>query len=155
MRTDLSPGLDALAELVADVALHIEIPDPEFFDLGPERLASLVAQTSNAYGRAARAAGMARAEAKLARGRYERKYKANRRGANDYERDANAMESASWEHEVMVEADAIATVAEGVESAARIASESARKLLGAYENELTAGVRERAGKYGDEDFKPY
>lgn len=155
MRTELSPGLEALAEQATDIALHIELPDPEFIDLGPQRLASLVAQTSNAYGRAARLAGMARAEAKLARGRFERKYKSSRRGANDYERDANAMEAAAWEHEVWVEADAIATLADGVESAARIASESARKLLGQQSDMMMAEMRGARGQLEDKDYQPY
>ena len=126
----LSPGLDELVKAILDSSLKVEIPDPASVDLPPEELASLVARASNAYSSAARAAGMARAEAKLAKGRYERKYKtAKNDGRNDNEREANAMASASDAHEAWCNADAVAEVAEGVESAARIASESARKLL--------------------------
>jgi hypothetical protein len=148
----LSPGLAELAKQIADTSLQIEIPDPEFVDLGPMKLASLVARSSNAYGRCARLAGMARAEAKLAKGRYDRKYKASRKGSNDTERDAVGMEAAADEHSVWVQAEAVATVAESVEAAARIASESARKLLGQQESMLMATGRERRGAYQDSDF---
>lgn len=151
----LSPGLDALAEQIADTSLLVEIPDPEVIDLGPMRLASLVARASNAYGRAARLAGLARAEAKLAKGRYDRKYKASRKGANDTERDAHGMEAAADEHAVWIQAEAVATVAESVEAGARIASESARKLLGQAESMFMASGRERRGAYLEGDYSSW
>lgn len=151
----LSPGLDALADQVADQALRIEIPDPAVVDLGPIDLASLVARTANMYGRSARLAGMARAEAKLAKGRFDRKYKQSRvRGRNDTERDANAMAECDDEHQIWTMADAIATVAESIEAAARIASESSRKLLGQQETMFRASERETRGAYAEEDFRP-
>lgn len=152
----LSPGLEALAAQVADTSLHIEIPDPESIDLGPAQLASLVARSSNAYGRAARLAGMARAEAKLAKGRFDRKYKQSRtQGNNDTQREARAMAMCEEEHVVWIQAEAIATVAESVESGARIASESARKLLGQQENMMTASGRESRGAYQDSDYSSW
>lgn len=125
----LSPGLDVLAKSLLDASLKVELPDPGAVDLPPEDLASLVARTANAYMRASRLAGMCRAEAKISKGRFERKYKQNRQGKNDFEREAFAMGEAADEHEAWTQAEAVAEVADGVEAAARVASESARKLL--------------------------
>ena len=61
-----------------DSEYFITIPDTNTLDLGIHELASLVARTSNVYGRIARFAGMARAQYKLIEGSYKRVYKANR-----------------------------------------------------------------------------
>lgn len=149
-----------LAESVADVRILAEplvaIPDPSDVDLPLEVLASLVARTSNEYTRRARFAGMARAHAKLARGRYERIYKQHRgQGRNDKERDAAAMTAAAEHHEAMCDAEAVAEVADALEAAARVASESARKLFDKA-HAMTVGVRrEQHGMLQDSDFQPY
>ena len=105
----------------------LEIPDVDTIDLPLDNLAALVAKSSNNYARVARFAGMARAEAKLAKGRYERKFKRLRtQGKNDKEREANALQECVDEHTAMVNAEAVAEIADSLESAARIASESSR-----------------------------
>jgi hypothetical protein len=149
-------SMDALAKAIAEESLTVEIPDPLVIDLSPADIASLVARSSNAFGRAARLAGMARAEAKRAKGRYEQKLRVSRQeGKNDYERAANAAEVTADELETWLDAEEIATVAESVEDAARVASESARKLLDKIESLGWAAAREQRGAYQEKDFQPY
>jgi hypothetical protein len=144
-----------IAELLDTVGV-VEIPDPLVIDLSPADIASLVAKSSNAYGRAVRNAGIARAEAKRAKGRYEQKLKRSRsEGKNDYERAAFAAEVTEEMHTAWLDADYVATVAEAVEDAARVASESARKLLDKIESLGMAAAREAHGAYKDSDFQPY
>jgi hypothetical protein len=151
----LTPGLDKLAEQLADESMSIEIPDPLLIDLSPTDLASLVARTANAYGRATRLAGMAKAEAKRAKARFDYVNKRNRKGNNDAEREANALTVAEEEYTLWVDAEQVSAVAEGVESAARVASESARKLLDKIESLGMAAAREAAGTYQERDYSPY
>jgi hypothetical protein len=155
MMHPLTPGLDKLAEQLADESMNIEIPDPMLVDLGPADLASLVARTANSYGRAARLAGMARAEAKRAKARYDYVLKRNRVGNNDAEREAHALAVAEEEHTLWTDAEQVAAVADGIESAARVASESARKILDKIESLGMAAAREQAGAYREGDFAPY
>lgn len=63
----------------------VEIPEEDVIDLGLDKLASLVARTSNVYGRAARFAGMARANYKIIEGKYKKVYKSSRVGKNEAE----------------------------------------------------------------------
>jgi hypothetical protein len=151
----VSPSPEAISEALADEALRIEIPDPAVVDLTAADLSSLVARTANAYGQISRLAGMARAEAKLAKGRYDRSYKLNREGRNDFEREAKATALSAEAHEHWLQAEAVAEVAESAESAARIASESARKLLGSLGEMAAAEGRGRAGSFEEKDFRPY
>lgn len=135
---------------------HVELPDTDTVDLPMDEIASLVARTSNAYSRAARFAGIARAQAKLAKGRYERAFKTSRgTGRNDDERRANAMEATAAYHSAMVTAESIAEIAESYESAARIASESIRKIFDKAGAMVMGQARESHGIYRDSDFRPY
>lgn len=107
----------------------VRIPEGADVDLPSQEIDHLIAKTSNIYGRVARLAGIARAYAKLTKGKYERVYKSSKgTGSNIAEREAKAMQEALPEHKTMVMADAIAELASGLENAARVASESARKL---------------------------
>lgn len=134
----------------------IELPDANMVDLPMEDVMAYVAKSANNFGRVARLAGMARAEAKLAKGRYERKFKRLRsQGKNDAERESLAMEGCIEEHMAMVNADAVAELAESLEAAARIASESSRKILDKTQAMQMAATREQAGYISDRDFRPY
>ena len=133
----------------------IEIPDVNYIDLTIHDLASLVARTSNVYGRSARFAGMARANFKLIEGKYKKVYKSSRVGKNEAEREAAAMEAAEAEYSALVTCEAIVNLAESLESSARIASESARKLMDKVQSMQIASSRESKGYYLDEDFKTY
>lgn len=133
----------------------IEIPDSDTIDLGLDSLASLVAKSSNVYGRAARFAGMARANLKLIEGKYKKVYKSSRIGKNEAEREAAAMEAAEEEYSALITCEAIVSLAESMESAARIASESARKLMDKVQSMQIASARESKGYYQDTDFSTY
>lgn len=133
----------------------IDLPMANTVDLPIEELASYVARTANAYTRAARYAGMANAEYKLAKGRFDRKYKTMRTGKNDAERDRAAMEACQKEHDEMIAAEAIAELADALEHGARVASESIRKIYGAAQNMVTGQRREETGAYKDQDFAPW
>lgn len=154
----LGPELAQITEAIAqrqsgDHPFLITLPDAYTIDLALEDIASLVARTANAYGRAARFAGMARAEAKLAKGRYERKYKRARRGSNQNERDAAAMEAATPEHVALATAEAVAELAEALENGARVASESIRKIFDKAQSMQIAQLRESKGTYRESDFR--
>lgn len=155
----LGPQIQEVVMAYADKSSYssyfIEIPDADTIDLGLDALASLVAKTSNVYGRAARFAGMARANYKLVEGRYKKVYKSSRVGRNEAEREANAMEAAEEEYAALVTCEAIVNLAESMESAARIASESARKLMDKAQSMQIASARESKGYYREEDFSTY
>lgn len=130
----------------------IEIPEVDDIDLGIHDLANLVAKTSNAYGRAARFAGMARANYKLVEGRYKKVYKKNRNGKNEAEREASAMAAAEEEYEALITSEAIVNLAESMETSSRIASESARKLMDKVQSMQIASAREEKGFFTEKDF---
>lgn len=130
----------------------IELPDINTIDAPLEDLASLVARTSNAYGRIARIAGIARAQFKIAKGRYERKYKQSLEGRNAEERKQNAISLSESEHVAMTIAESIAEYADSLEIAARIASESARKIYDKVSSMSSASNRESHGYYSDSNF---
>lgn len=133
----------------------IHIPEVDAVDMTVADLASLVARTSNVYGRVTRFAGMARAHFKLCEGRYKKVYKSNRTGKNEAEREANALEAAEEQYTAMITAESIVQLAESMEGAARIASESARKLLDKLQSMQIATSREEKGSYLDSDFSTY
>lgn len=133
----------------------VSIPDVDTLDLGIHEMASLVARTSNVYGRVARLAGMARAQYKLIEGSYKKVYKANRVGKNEAEREANALEAAENEYTALITAEAIVNLAESMELAARIASESARKLIDKIQSMQVASAREEKGYFSEKDFNTY
>ena len=98
---------------------------------------------------------MARANYKLIEGKYKKVYKSSRVGKNEAEREAAAMEAAEAEYSALVTCEAIVNLAESLESSARIASESARKLMDKVQSMQIASSRESKGYYLDEDFKTY
>jgi len=133
----------------------VEIPEEDVVDLGLDKLASLVARTSNVYGRAARFAGMARANYKIIEGKYKKVYKSSRVGKNEAEREAAAMEAAETEYSALVTCEAIVNLAESLENSARIASESSRKLMDKVQSMQIASARETKGYYAESDFQTY
>lgn len=133
----------------------ITIPDMDVVDLSLNQLGSLVARSSNVYGRVARFAGMARAQYKLIEGRYKKVYKANRVGKNEAEREANALNAADSQHSALTAVEAIVQLAESMESAARISSESARKLMDKVQSMQVASSREEKGSFSENDFRTF
>lgn len=154
----LSPEVRDIVKIINDPDQEnylVSLPDPDTVDAPLEELASLVARTSNAYGRIARFAGMAKADYKLAKGRYDRKYKRSRVGRNDAERDRAAMDACEQEHVAMTVTEAISDMADSIENAARIASESSRKMYDKASSMNFAQRREDHGSFRDRDFTPY
>jgi len=129
----------------------VEIPEMDNIDLGVYDLANLVAKTSNAFGRATRFAGMARANFKLAEGQYKRVYKKHRTGKNEAEREAAALSAAEREYDAMVTAEALVNLAESMEMSSRIASESARKLMDKVQSMQIASAREEKGFHAEKE----
>jgi len=151
----LNEVLDAYSQKENFNTYFVEMPEADIIDLGIEHIASLVARTSNVYGRAARFAGMARAQYKIIDGRYRKIYKTNRVGKNDAEREASAIAAAESEYSALVTCEAIVNLAESIETSARISSESARKLLDKVQSIQIASYREERGAYLDSDFSTY
>jgi len=152
----LGPQLKEITKVISESAsdgfYRVEIPTGDTVDLPLEELSSLVARTSNVFGRAARFSGMARAAQKLAKGKYDRKYKQNRVGKNDAERDKNATENTKQEHLELTVYESIAELAESLEHASRVASESSRKIFDKAGNTMVAQQREDRGTYREQDF---
>lgn len=137
-------------------SLLTDIPVGEMLDqLTLEDLASLVAQTSNAYIRASRLSGIAHAEYKIAKGVFDRKWKKSRIGGNAEERERNAMQACEAEHAALTSAEVLVELAEGLEHGARVASESIRKIFGSAHNMTIGASRESTGTYSDSDYTPH
>lgn len=147
--------LDAYGNGETSHLYFVNIPEIDSVDMSQADLASLVARSSNVYGRVTRFAGMARAHYKLCEGRYKKVYKSNRTGKNEAEREANALEAAEEQYTAMITAESIVHLAESMESAARIASESARKLMDKLQQMQIASLREEKGSYLESDFNTY
>ena len=155
----LDPQLKEIIEVFStssDMGKYfIEIPDSNYIDLTINDLASLVARSSNVYGRAARFAGIARAQYKLLEAQYKRVYKANRVGKNEAEREAAAITAADKEYMALMTVEAVVELAESMESAARISSESARKLMDKVQSMQIATAREDKGYFSEKDFSTF
>lgn len=154
---------DELNEIISAIAknpgeensFYIEIPDAQVVDLSVEELASLVARTSNVYGRILRFSGMARAERKLAEARLKRKLKVAMGApgfSNKEAREANAYETCKAEVSALATIEAVVELAEALEIHCRVASESARKLFDKVKEMYVASAREQAGHYQSQDF---
>jgi len=76
-------------------------------------------------------------------------------GKNEAEREANALGAAEGEYTALVTAESIVHLAESMEAAARIASESARKLIDKVQSMQIASSREEKGFYSEKDFRTY
>ncbi len=155
----IGPQIEEIISVYAtgkkDSEYFITIPEVDTLDLGLHEMASLVARSSNVYGRVARLAGMARAQYKILEGSYKKVYKANRVGKNEAEREVNALGAAENEYTALITAEAIVNLAESMEIAARVASESSRKLIDKIQSMQVASSREDKGYYTDKDFKTY
>jgi hypothetical protein len=151
----LSEVIEAYSSIDKQNKYFVEIPENDTVDMGFDAIASLVARTSNVYGRAARFAGIARAQLKILQGDYNRVYKANKVGKNDSEREASAIAAAESEYSALVTCESIVHLAEAIELSARIASESARKLMDKMQSMQIATYREEKGFYSSSDFSTY
>lgn len=137
----------------ADSIYKMTFPATGIVDLPVEEIANYVAKASNVYGRAARLAGLARAEQKIRKSVYDRKYKENQTGSNAAERDKASVQASKEESAALTVASSLVDLAESLENSARIASESARKVLDKAQSMMFASYREEK-TYNTEDFTP-
>lgn len=155
----LNPQLEELVKTFSSKEetekYYVEIPDTNYVDLTISDIASLVARSSNVYGRAARFAGIARAQYKLLEAQYKRIYKANRIGKNEAEREAAAAAAADDQYMALSAVEAIVQLAESMELAARISSESARKLMDKMQSMQVAMARGEKGYFSEQDFSTF
>lgn len=112
-------------------SLWVKIPDDKDVDLSIGELAKMVVTSSNTYSDAARFNGMIKAELSKAEGRYKAKYKeaAGEPAKNEAGREANATKATKDELDSLQLVLYLSKLAQAAEDAARIASESSRKLL--------------------------
>lgn len=155
----IGPQIEELVRAISSqdelAKYYIEIPDPNYVDLSLNDIASLVARSSNVYGRSARFAGFARAQYKLLEAQYKRVYKANRIGKNESEREAAAAAAADQQYIALTSMEAVVHLAESMELAARISSESARKLMDKMQSMQVASAREDKGFFSEKDFSTF
>lgn len=146
--------MSVVDKATADPTEHrMTIPEADSMDFNIQEIASLVARTSNQYGQIAYQLGRARARLKIAEGKYKRKLKSSLGpGKNLAEREAAAMAAAADEYIELNIAEAAVELASAQEAWARIASESARKLLDKSATMDMASRRESAGSYNNKDF---
>jgi hypothetical protein len=135
-----------------DSQYSVNIPDVDTVDLPADEVLSLVARASNNYYRVARYAGMAKAQYKIAKSRYDRIYKQNYVGNNQAEREKNAMTHAKEAQRSLGMWESISDLIQGIEAGARVASESSRKILGHITETEKGQAREGSGKFSESDF---
>lgn len=131
LKSILGPEVDQLVKDIADSNNLVRLPSTSDVHLTPLEASRLVAETSNRYSLACRLAGIARAQFKLAEGKYKVKFRTSLSsgGRNKEEREASALALAKDEYEDMIVLEAVVELAESIESSCRIASESARRML--------------------------
>lgn len=153
-----------LAEIITAIATDpkvssdyfVDLPDVYTVDQDITELMGLVAQSANSYHRIARLCGMAKAHLTIAEGAYKHKYKLNRVGKSDAERDKNASEAAQEELDTLLTVEAIYNMAEKLEGIARNKSESSRKILDKVQAMTIASHREERGDISRvSTFSPY
>jgi hypothetical protein len=132
------------------------LPSSNDVDLHPEEVARLIAKTANQHARACRLAGLARAQYKICEGRYKQKYKsALSQGKNESERQALAAQAAKAEHDRMIFVESIVELCESIETAARISSESARRMLLGADQMVKAESKIERYRSSEDDFRTY
>lgn len=151
----LGPEIDKLVEEIQSSDNLVKLPSVKHVDLYPPEVARLIADTSNHYSMACRLAGLARAQFKLAEGKYKLKFRTalSSGGKNSQEREANALDFAREEYEEMIMIEAVVELAESLESSYRIASESARRMLLGADQQVKADSRyERYSNGQNQEF---
>jgi pyruvate formate-lyase activating enzyme-like uncharacterized protein len=140
LRPEIRQIIEAASTGFSNGEYVIEVPDANQVDLTIEEMASVVARTSNAYSKIARLSGMAKAQQKISEARFKRLYKVSKTGRNDDEREASAMEASSAEFSDLAVVEATVEIADALERAARVASESSRKI---YDRVVAQATAER------------
>jgi hypothetical protein len=148
----LKSELNSSIKRVLDTAdnpdsLWIKIPDDTDADLSQDELAKIVIKTANTYIAAARFNGMIKAELGKAEGLHKQRFRTalanDAKNAEGREAIATSKTEEEWASLQLIRY--IAEISEAAERAARIASESARKLLDKASNVNTGEARAHHG----------
>lgn len=154
----LEPELQELLPAIANKSAYPSLSLDQGVLSDPEQAARVVAMTSNDYSGAVRLAGLARSAEKIAEADYKYKFRTNLgTGKNQAEREAAAMDAAEQEYQRWVYISSVVELLESIESASRIASESARKIAdGAKQGFFAASRYEgNAGSLAQRDFNTF
>lgn len=154
---ELSQIIEAALSSESDGDVYrVALPEKYDVDLHLGDIMEKVAVSSNTYGRITRLLAVAKAEHKIIKGKYDRTYKKNKVGKNPDERERNAINACEDLHTALTTLDAVIELGESLESHARIASESSRKILGAIQQMGQANSGERRGSHSSpQEFSPY
>ncbi len=163
LETILGPEAQTLIESIneqpgARRSAFMFLPSDDDAHLSPDYVARLIGRTSNEYAKACRLAGLARAQYKIAYAAYKQKFRTSLgAGRNAGEREGKAAEAAQAEFEHMTLMESIVELCESIESSARIASESARRMLLGADQYVKADARvdRFAAPIDEKDFTPY
>lgn len=132
LRAELNANIKRVMDSVdSGSSLWVRMVRSSDADLSVGELAELVILTANNYMEAARFNGMIKAELSKAEGLYKNKYKEalGKGGKNKEDREAHAVSATQEEYAAYEVIKFISEVSQASENAARISSESARKLL--------------------------
>lgn len=154
----LGPELVQIVDAIRDPnneRYRVILPEKFAVDTDVLDLLSLVARTSNIHYDMERLAGLAHGQMVLCESVYKKKYKSNFTGSSDKEREKNATVASMEEAQHLATAEAIFRMASGLASAARVSSESARKIADKVANMSTATGRAERGSLKDEDFNTW
>jgi hypothetical protein len=120
----------------------VHLPDGRSGASDPDSIRRLVALTSNEYANACRLAGLARAQTKIATAVYKAKFRNSMGpGKNEADRERPAYTATRDEYNKMVLWETIVELCESIESAGRIASESARRMMLGADQAMKADAR--------------
>lgn len=129
LRPEVKHVMSLVKDGIQESELFVNLPDPSDADLAPSQLATYVASTSNAYSELCRLHGMISAQVKISEARYKIVYrKAKAEGKNEAEREANATAAAEEQILELALIESVYEIVTSLMNAARVASESARKL---------------------------
>lgn len=154
----LRPELNESLEKV--VATHdspdgfwVKIPESSAIDLSVEELGVIVTKASNTFSEATRFNGIIKAELDRAEGAYKKRFReALANDARNAEgREAFASQEASAEWDAYQKVRYIAHISQAAADAARVASESARKLL---DKAREMHMGERRASWGQDNSPP-
>lgn len=106
-----------------------ELPSAADANRSPAEIARMVAVCSNVHAQIAQYAGACVAEYRRAKMAYDRAVRVHATGSNEHERRRNAVEATTEEAEWLSHAESMMRLFVGLEDGARVASESARRML--------------------------
>ncbi len=132
LRSELNANIQRVVDLIdSENSFWFRIPSSKDMDLSIEELSRYVIEAANVYTEATRFNGMVKAELAKAEGLYKKTYNEalDNPAKNAEGRIAVASVASNNEWEALQVVKYLAELSQAAENAARVASESARKLL--------------------------